>query len=280
MAIKYFRFFIVFSPLASTFGLRQSLDTVGAFAGPLTAIALMWLTAGRFQAVFWGAVVPGLLSFALILFAVNEPEQSAEQRKVRFPLSLPELRRLDSNYWLVVAVAAIFTLARFSEAFLILRAKAVGLPLALIPMVLVVMNVVYALAAYPAGALSDRFNRVTVLIFGFGLLIVADGVLAISGGLAGVTLGIVFWGLQMGFTQGLLSTLVADTAPPELRGTAFGVFNLLGGLALLAASVVAGELWDTLGPRATFLAGALFTALALLGLWAVRWRVPNLGTSR
>ena len=172
-----------------------------------------------------------------------------------------------------------FTLARFSEAFLILRAKAAGLPLVLVPMVLVVMNVVYALAAYPAGVLSDRFNRLTVLIIGFGLLIAADVALAFSGGLAGVTIGIVLWGLHMGFTQGLLATLVADTAPPELRGTAYGVFNLLGGLALLAASVLAGALWDGFGPQATFLAGALFTASALLGLWGVRRRVPNLGAS-
>lgn len=265
--------------LGASFGLRQSLDTVGAFLGPLVAIGLMWHMANNFQNVFWVAAIPAFLAVGLLLFAVHEPERPAGLRRVCFPLSLPELRRLGSTYWLVVAVATVFTLARFSEAFLILRAQAVGLPIVLVPMVLVVMNVVYALAAYPAGVLSDRFNRLTILIIGFALLIAADLTLAFSGGLLGVTLGVVLWGLHMGFTQGLLATLVADTAPPELRGTAFGVFNLLGGLALLGASVVAGVLWDQLGAQATFLAGAGFTALALAGLGIVRWRVHDLGVS-
>ncbi len=263
----------------ASFGLRQSLDTVGAFVGPLAAIGLMWLMANDFQSVFWAAAIPAFFAVALLLFAVREPERPASLRRVSFPLSVTELRRLGSAYWLVVAVATVFTLARFSEAFLILRAQAVGLPIVLVPMVLVMMNVAYALAAYPAGVLSDRFNRLTILIIGFALLIAADLTLAFSGGLLGVTLGVVLWGLHMGFTQGLLATLVADTAPPELRGTAYGVFNLLGGLALLAASVVAGVLWDQLGAQATFLAGAGFTALALVGLGIVRQVVPVLGGS-
>jgi MFS family permease len=263
----------------ASFGLRQSLDTVGAFVGPLAAVGLMWLMSNDFQGVFWVAAIQAILAVGLLLFAVHEPERPAGLRKVRFPLSLPELRRLGSAYWLVVAVATVFTLARFSEAFLILRAQAVGLPIVLVPMVLVVMNVVYALTAYPAGVLADRFNRLTVLMIGFALLIAADLTLAFSGSLLGVTLGVVLWGLHMGFTQGLLATLVADTAPPELRGTAFGVFNLLGGLALLAASVIAGLLWDQLGAQATFLAGAGLTALALVGLGIVRWRLPDLAVS-
>jgi MFS family permease len=263
----------------ASFGLRQSLDTVGAFLGPAFAIALMALTGGNFLAVFWVAVIPAFLSVGLLMLAVHEPERPAGQRKVRFPLSLHELKKLGPSYWLVVAVATLFALARFSEAFLVLRAKMVGLPLVLIPMALVVMNVVYALAAFPAGVLSDRTNRVNVLLIGFALLIAADVWLAFSDGLLGVTIGIVLWGLHMGLTQGLLATLVADTAPAELRGTAFGVFNLLGGLALLAASVLAGALWDAAGPRAAFLAGAGITTLALLGLGVVRWRAPALGAS-
>lgn len=263
----------------ASFGLRQSLDTVGAFVGPLLAIGLMWLTSNHFHTVFWVAVVPAFMALGLLLLAVHEPERPGGLRKVRFPLSLPELKRLGSAYWLVVAVATVFTLARFSEAFLILRAQAVGLPLVMVPMVLVVMNVVYALAAYPAGVLSDNVNRLTMLIMGFGLLIVADLVLAFAGGLVGVTIGVVLWGLHMGVTQGLLTTLVADTAPAELRGTAYGMFNLLGGLALLTASVLAGALWDAYGAQATFSAGAAFTAIALVGLGLVRWRVPSLGTT-
>ena len=263
----------------ASFGLRQSLDTIGAFLGPLLAIALMWLTANNFQAVFWFAAIPAFLSLGLLVFAVREPERPARLRKVQFPLSLPELKRLGSGYWLVVAVATIFSLARFSEAFLILRAQGTGLPLVLIPMVLVLMNFVYALAAYPAGVLSDRYNRLTMLIIGFCLLIAANLTLAFAPGLTGVAIGVALWGLHMGLTQGLLATLIADTAPPELRGTAYGMFNLMGGLALLAASILAGALWEEFGPQATFLAGASLTAIALAGLGLVRLRLPKLGAS-
>jgi MFS family permease len=253
----------------ASFGLRQSLDTVGAFIGPLIAIVLMWLTADDFTAVFWVAVIPAFISLALIVFAVREPQRPPELRKVHAPLSKAELRRLGTAYWWVVIVATMFTLARFSEAFLILRAQSVGLPLALVPAVLVVMNIVYALAAYPAGVLSDRVDRVTVLTGGFLLLVAADVALAFASGVLGVMVGVALWGLHMGFTQGLLAALVADAAPPELRGTAFGMFNLLTGIALLAASVIAGALWDALGPQGTFIAGAAFTLLALAGLLAL-----------
>ena len=254
----------------ASFGLRQSLDTVGGFLGPALAVGLMWLTADKFQSVFWIAVLPAFLSLGLILFAVHEPAPAEGRRAVRAPLSRAELKNLGAPYWLVVGFATVFALARFSEAFLILRAQAMGLSLALVPMVLVLMYAAFALSAYPAGVLSDRVGRMTLLMAGFALLIVADLVLAVSGNLAGVAVGVVLWGLHMGFTQGLLATLVADTAPPELRGTAYGVFNLLGGVAVLVASVLAGALWDDFGPAATFLAGAGMTAVALVGLAMVR----------
>jgi MFS family permease len=261
----------------ASFGLRQSLDTVGAFVGPALAIALMWLTANNFRAVFWVAVVPAFLAVALLIFAVNEPERPAGLRKVRSPLSTVELGRLGLAYWLVVGIAVVFSLARFSEAFLILRAQAVGLPVMLVPLVLVLMNLVYAFAAYPAGALSDRVNRIFILSMGMGCLVAADLVLAFTNGIEGVAVGVALWGLHMGFSQGLLATLVADVAPPELRGTAYGMFNLLGGLALLIASVLAGLLWESVGPEGTFLAGAAFTVLAFAGLVATRRIAPALG---
>jgi MFS family permease len=233
----------------------------------------MWITADNFTAVFWVAVVPAFLALALIIFAVREPERPAGLRRVRSPLSLGELKRLGAGYWWVVAVATVFTLARFSEAFLLLKAQAVGRPIMLIPAVLVVMNLVYAAAAYPAGVISDRVDRPTVLIIGLALLIAADAALALAAGVAGVMLGVVLWGLHMGLTQGLLAALVADTAPPELRGTAFGMLNLLGGVAMLAASVIAGLLWDAFGPAGTFDAGAGFALLALAGLLVVRGRI-------
>jgi len=232
----------------------------------------MWLTADSYTAVFWLASVPAFLSFALIICAVKEPERPASLRMVRAPLSAGELKQLDPRYWSVVAIASVFTLARFSEAFLILRARSVGLPVMLVPVVLVVMNIVYSAAAYPAGILSDRLNRMTVLVFGLALLVAADVVLGLGDTVFAVMVGVALWGLHMGFTQGLFAALVADAAPPELRGTAFGMFNLLGGLALLLASIIAGALWDFVGPQGTFLAGAAFTIVALAGLLAINHR--------
>jgi MFS family permease len=261
----------------ASFGLRQSLDTLGAFLGPLLAVGLMWLTANRFQTVFWVAVVPAFLAVGLLLFTVQEPERSVGLRKLRSPFSVNELKRLGPAYWWVVGIAVVFSIARFSEAFLILRAQTIGLPIMLVPMVLVLMNVAYALAAYPAGARSDRTNRITILGVGFCLLVAADLVLAFSKGLSSVAVGVVLWGLHMGFTQGLLATLVADTAPAELRGTAYGFFNLFSGLALLVASLLAGAVWDELGPQSTFFGGAVFAAIALAGLTATRHIAPTVG---
>ncbi len=250
----------------AAFGLRQALDTAGAFLGPLLAIALMWAFSDDFASVFWVAVIPAFGALALILFLVHEPQRPPGSRRVRNPLSRPELRLLGGLYWGMVAVAAAFTLARFSEAFLILRAEGAGLPLTLVPLVLVGMNLVYALAAYPVGALSDRAPRGMILGVGLAVLIAADFWLALADGLWGIGTGVLLWGLHMGITQGLLSALVADAVPAELRGTAFGVFNLVSGVAMLAASVVAGALWEFVGPQATFLAGAAFAAVAMLGV--------------
>jgi len=260
----------------ASFGLRQSLDTVGAFLGPLAAIALMFLASDNFTLVFWIAVVPAFLSFAVIVFAVRDPERPAGMPSVKSPLRPRELRRLGDVYWLVVIVATVFTLARFSEAFLLLRAQSVGLPLALVPAIMVVMNIVYAFSAWPAGALSDRLGRFGVLAAGFALLLLADLVLALGGSISAVLLGAALWGLHMGLTQGLLAAMVADAAPAELRGTAFGMFYLITGLAMLAASVIAGGLWDLVGPQGTFFAGAIFTAAALAALPLLRRRLSGI----
>ncbi|WP_372604221.1 MFS transporter [Actibacterium sp.] len=250
----------------AAYGLRQSLDTFGAFLGPLAAVALMWVFSDDFRKVFWIAVIPAVLAVALILFAVREPARPKGQRRVRNPLSRAELRLLGTTYWMVVIVAALFTLARFSEAFLILRASEGGLSLMLVPLVLVGMNAVYALSAWWVGALSDQRGRIGLLAIGLGLLIAADLVLAFAGGLTGIAVGVLIWGLHMGFTQGLFAALVAEAVPPELRGTAFGMFNLVTGLALLAASVIAGALWEAAGAQWTFVAGAGFAAVAIVGL--------------
>lgn len=250
----------------ASYGLRQSLDTVGAFAGPLLAVAFMALLADDIRAVFWVATIPAFIAVAILIFAVKEPESGAAEGHTRSPIHLTDLLRVDAAYWWLVLIAAVLTLARFSEAFLVLRAENVGLPIKFVPLVMVVMNVVYALSAYPAGALSDRIDRRGVIGIGCAALIAADIVLALASGVWAVMAGVVFWGLHMGLTQGLLAAMVADTTPPELRGTAFGVFNLVSGIAMLFASLIAGLLWDQYGPAATFFGGAGFTIVALIGL--------------
>ena len=259
----------------AAFGLRQSLDTVGAFIGPLLAMGLMVLWANDFRAIFWVAMIPGFMAVALLLFGVQEPAPAylAGSLPARpNPISKANLRRLQAPYWRVVAIGAVFTLARFSEAFLVLRALEGGLALAYTPLVLIGMNVVYAVGAYPFGKLSDTVSHRALLAWGLVALIAADGLLAYSSGLAWVCGGIALWGLHMAMTQGLLATMVAEVAPADLRGTAFGFFNLMSGLALLVASTVAGGLWHKLGAPATFIAGAVFglAALALLWIWRAK----------
>lgn len=249
----------------AAFGLRQSLDTVGAFLGPLIAMGLMLLWANDFRAVFWVAVLPAVLCVLLLLVGVREPERPAGTPRTN-PIRRESLRRLEPRYWGVVALGAVFTLARFSEAFLLLRLQQDGLPLAWTPLVLVLMNLVFALGAYPLGRLSDRMSHTTLLAWGLVVLIAADALLAWRGHGVLAWLGIALWGLHMAMTQGLLATMVAATAPADLRGTAFGMFNLVSGGALLVASVLAGLLWDRWGPGATFAAGMLFAALALAGV--------------
>ena len=249
----------------AAFGLRQSLDTVGAFVGPLLAVALMLLWANDFRAVFWVAVIPAVLAVALLVFGLKEPAHRPTEKRVN-PIRRENLRRLSSAYWWVVGIGAIFTLARFSEAFLVLRAMDSGVPLALVPLVMVAMSLVYALSAYPFGWLSDRMSHTKLLALGLVVLIAADLVLASWNHWASVLIGVSLWGVHMGMTQGLLATMVADTAPVDLRGTAYGFFNLMSGLAMLVASALAGWLWDGWGAPVTFFAGAGFCVLALLAL--------------
>ena len=250
----------------AAFGLRQSLDTVGAFVGPLLAMGLMLLWANDFRAVFWVATIPAVLCVMLLILGVREPERPADAIRTN-PISRVNLQRLSSDYWWVVGIGAVFTLARFSEAFLVLRAQQGGLGLAWTPLVLIGMNLIYAAGAYPFGKLADRLNHTTLLAWGVILLIAADALLAYSNQGGWVWAGIALWGLHMAMTQGLLATMVADTAPKDLRGTAYGFFNLMSGLAMMVASGLAGLLWDQLGASFTFVAGIVFSIAALLLLW-------------
>lgn len=258
----------------AAFGLRQSLDTVGAVLGPLLAVALMLLWANDFRAVFWVAVIPGLLAVLLLLLGVREPVSSTSEKRVN-PIQRKNLCRLDAAYWWVVTIGALLTLARFSEAFLVLRGQQIGIPMAFVPLVMVSMNLVYALSAYPFGKLADRFSHVHLLAFGLVVLLLADLVLAYGHHWSTLFLGVTLWGIHLGMTQGLLAAMVADTAPADLRGTAYGFFNLLSGLAMLLASGLAGFLWDGFGAEMTFYAGAAFCALALFSL---RWQPARLAS--
>jgi MFS family permease len=250
----------------ASYGLRQSLDTVGAFVGPLSAMVLMLTFKGNFRQVFWIAVIPAFASVAILGLIVEDRPVSLSSGEVRPRPRWSELRNFDRTFWVVVTVGGVFTLARFSEAFLILRANNLGLSNDYVPLVLVVMNVVYAASAYPAGHLSDRIDRRLVLAAGATVLIVADLILAKAAGFVWLAAGISLWGLHMGLTQGLLAASVADAAAPDRRGTAFGLFNLVSGVVLLLASLLAGELWDHFGPQSVFYAGALFAALAVVGI--------------
>ena len=252
----------------AAFGLRQSLDTVGAFLGPLLAVGLMLLWADDFRAVFWVAAIPGVLAVALLWFGLREPPAAPGIPRVN-PIRAERLRQLGPAYWWVVLLGAAFTMARFSEAFLVLRAQQSGVAIALVPLVMVAMNVVYAASAYPFGKLSDRVPHTRLLALGLLVLIAADVVLASATGVWPLLLGVTLWGLHMGMTQGLLASMVAGAAPAALRGTAFGVFGLVSGLATLLASVLAGYLWDRAGAAATFHAGAGFCVVTLLLL---AWR--------
>lgn len=258
----------------AAFGLRQSLDTVGAFVGPLAAVGLMLLWANDFRRVFWVAMVPGAAAVLLLALGVREPAPSGERRSSN-PLTRRNLGRLGAGYWWVVLLGAVFALARFSEAFLVLRAQG-SVPLALIPLVMVTMNIVYAASAFPFGRLSDRVGHGRLLGAGLLVLAAADLVLATSSHWSVILIGVSLWGVHMGLTQGLLATMVAGTAPADLRGTAFGMFNLLSGVALLGASLLAGLLWDRLGPSYTFLAGAVLSLAALALLVARRARTVDL----
>ncbi|HHT7541286.1 MFS transporter [Raoultella planticola] len=249
----------------AAYGLRQSLDTIGAFLGPLLAVALMFLWDNDFQSIFWVAAIPAVLSIALLGFGLKEPRTAVVQKRTN-PLRRENLKKLSAAYWWVVAIGSIFTLARFSEAFLVLRAQQMAIPLFAIPLVMVAMNLVYSLTAYPFGKLSDSMSHSKMLQWGLMVLIAADIVLALSSHWSTLLAGVALWGIHMGMTQGLLAAMVAHTAPPELRGTAFGMFNLMSGIALLLASAGAGVLWEVLGAASTFYAGAIICVVTLVGM--------------
>ncbi|WP_028230427.1 MFS transporter [Paraburkholderia mimosarum] len=247
----------------AAFGLRQALDTVGALLGPLLGVAIMLVSGNNFRLAFWIAVIPAVLTVTLLTFGVREPVHEASVKKGN-PVTWTRLRQLGTNYWWVVGVGAVFALARFSEAFLVLRAMGSGVSIALVPLVMVAMNFIYALSAYPFGKLADTMSHTRLLIAGLVVLIGSDIVLAHGAHWSLVLVGVALWGLHMGMTQGLFSAMVAHTAPPDLRGTAFGFFNLLSGVMTLASSVVAGQLWERFGAATTFYAGAAFCAVTVV----------------
>ena len=258
----------------AAYGLRQSLDSFGAVLGPLLAIIFMWLSNDDFRLVFWVAVIPGLLSVAIVVLFVKEPKRHSTDKTIRFRLR--DIRNLNRRYWTILAIGMVFTLARFSEAFLLLRAEEVGTSMHFVPAMLIIMSFTYALGAYPAGILSDKWGRTGLLIIGLGVLIVTHLVLAFSTTITHTAVGAALWGLHMALTQGLFAALVADTCTPDLRGSGFGLFSFATGIAILMASVIAGLLWDVFGSQMTFLVGSVFALAALIGSALVFKRTNHL----
>ncbi len=253
----------------AAFGLRQTLDTVGAFAGPVLAMMLAAALAGSLRTVLWIAVVPAFVAVIVLWVGVREPPRQPQAQAKRRTVDL-RVRAMPRSFWIVCAVASVFMLSRFSEAFLVLAGMRGGLTPALTPVVLVAMNLAYLLSAYPVGKLSDRMPKQTLLVVGCGILAAANGLLAIASNPVLLILGALLWGLHMGFTEGVFAAMVANSAPKDLRGSAFGLFNMLRGLVLLAASVTAGLLWDQVGPQATFGFGSLLAVLTVVALWLSR----------
>jgi MFS family permease len=257
----------------AAYGLRQSLDSVGAVVGPLLAMLIMWLSNDNFRTVFWLAAIPGIASVAIIVWLVKEPHPAQSAAKVQFRIK--DIGKLSRLYWLILAIGLVFTLARFSEAFMLLRAEQVGMTAHLVPLILIIMSFTYALGAYPAGVLSDRWGRSGLLLLGLGLLVVTHLILAFSTTAFHTAVGAAVWGLHLALTQGLFAALVADTCSPALRGSGFGLFSFASGLAILLASVIAGLLWDIFGSQVTFLVGSGFAVAALAGSTLLLKRIPH-----
>lgn len=262
----------------AAYGLRQALDTVGAFLGPLVAIGLMWLLAGDIRTIFALAVIPAVVSVLLLVLGVEEPKGGTRALSRPPPIRWAQVKAIRGEFWLVVLVGVLFTMARFSEAFLVLRGTGVGLPISWAPLVLIVMNLVYSAASAPFGSLSDTVGRRPVLAIGLGALVVSDVVLAFAHNVTGVLIGVALWGLHMGMSQGLLAAMVASAAPASLRGTAFGLFNLITGVTMILASGVAGLVWSRFEPEATFVLGGMFAALSLIVLAALPRRFTEART--
>lgn len=249
----------------AAYGLRQSMDTVGAFLGPLVAVGLMAASGDHFRLVFWIAGVPAAVAVLVIIFGVREPVVRTP-RPTRWPITRSEIARLDRRFWALAGFAGVLTLARFSEAFLLLRAQDLGLAVRYVPLVLIAMNVAYAASAFPFGFLADRLGPRRLLVLSILFLVAADITLATAGAVWVGMVGAGIWGLHMGASQGVISAMVADRAPNDLRGTAFGMLSLVTGGGLLVASVLAGALWASVGPSATFIAGAGVATGSLLCL--------------
>ncbi|OJU12180.1 MAG: MFS transporter [Caulobacterales bacterium 68-7] len=254
------------------YGLRKSLDTVGGFVGPLLAIGLMALLAGNIKQVFWLASIPAFFAIALLVLGVSDPPRGDEAGKA--PPSLKGALKLDTATWSMIVLTAVIGLARFSEAFLVMKGLDVGVPESYAPAAIILLHIVFGLAAFPVGALSDRIGRGSLLLLSLAFLAAADVVLAVSTGQIAYYSGVALWGLHMGFSQGLLMTLIADAAPAHLRGSAFGLFSLISGLIALVGNVAAGLLWDSYGPQATFAVGAALSVLCAGGVagWMARRR--------
>jgi len=248
------------------FGLRQSLDTIGALIGPIVAILGLLIFSNNIRAILWVSVIPAILSVVIFIVGIHDVEHKYTEDEKTFIFKFKNIFKIGTEYWQIVLIGGLLNLARFSDAFLILKAYELGLPITYVPLVMVLMNCFYAVSSYPAGILSDNINRKFILIIGIVFLIIADLVLAFTDSTWMLALGVGFWGMHMAFTKGILDAMVTDTASIRLLGSAYGIFNFVCGIAVLFASIISGVLWQVYGPFYSFSVGAFLAFLACLSL--------------
>lgn len=252
--------------LGAAYGLRQGLDTIGALVGPIIAAIVLASSNNDFQWVFWVSCIPAALCVLIISLGVSEAARPADRPRPAFPLRPSQVRRLRGVFWGSMAIIMLLLIPRFSEGFLLLKAQQSGISVTWVPLLLAAVNLVAAPVSFPAGRLSDRIGRRHLVMSGFAVLVAAQLVLTVTDGPIGVLVGALFWGLHLGMTQGVLAAMIVDHAPADLRGTAFGVFHVASGLAVLVGSFGAGWIWDQLGSTTMFATAA---AIGVAGLAAL-----------
>jgi MFS family permease len=255
----------------TAYSLRQTLDTLGAVLGPIFAIIILYLTTNNFRLVLWFAVIPAVLCIVVLIFGVKESTLKKNISRKKSYFLFENFLKITPVIWLFFLTVFILNLGHFSEAFLLLRSQEIGLKVSFIPVVFVVMNVAYAIVAVPFGHLADRGGFFILIVCGFLILVLADIILALTNSVGWMFVGIIFWGIHLGMTQGLLLAMISKLSPLELRGTSFGLFHAISGVALLTASLIAGYLWQYYYSGLIFFVSAIITLVGITTFFLWYW---------